>query len=104
MYGYYEDITNGRAAFYEVTPQPNGMAQVRWGKIGTRGQSQYLNQSEAFNRARKKTSSGNYEFVRSVSIEVPKVQQAINDLDTTSSVETPAETKSSFNFADWLEA
>jgi predicted DNA-binding WGR domain protein len=60
-----ENTTN-RSAFWEIEYTPGGkmrVAAIRWGRLGTAGQSKQLEVNAALDRARQKLSQRGYEVV-----------------------------------------
>jgi len=60
-YEFHDDDVNSHK-YWEIKPLGNGQAEVRWGRVGSQGQSQVVGEGEALKRAGEKLRKG-YEMV-----------------------------------------
>jgi len=65
-WGRYEYTDDKSNKFWEIEPRLDGMADVRWGRIGSEGKSQVVARDIALSRARQKLSKG-YQMVEDFS-------------------------------------
>lgn len=73
-YEYHSDPENSHK-FWEIKQLPNGQAEVHWGRVGTRGQSQIVTESEALKRAGEKSAKGYNLVSRSASAPLSKARE-----------------------------
>ena len=60
-YEFHDDDVNSHK-YWEIKPLGNGQAEVRWGRVGSQGQSQVVGEGEALKRAGEKLRKG-YEMI-----------------------------------------